>query len=173
MKMRRPTTKGFARTSSLLRDRIRKASETRGFAETRVLTHWAEIVGDDMARICRPVDVKYGRQSFGATLTILTTGAQAPILEMQKETLRARINAAYGYNAIAHLRITQTAPTGFADGQAQFGAAPQKERVKPDAQIQQEAARVTATFENADLRQALEQLAGNVLMKNKHTKKGF
>ncbi|MEC8196651.1 MAG: DUF721 domain-containing protein, partial [Pseudomonadota bacterium] len=119
--MRRATTKGFSRTSSLLQERIRKASESRGFAESRVLTHWAEIVGEDIARICQPVDVKYGRQGFGATLTLLTTGAQAPMLEMQKETLRTRINAAYGYNAITHMRITQTAPTGFAEGQAQFG----------------------------------------------------
>ncbi|WP_353313910.1 DUF721 domain-containing protein [Shimia sp. NS0008-38b] len=173
MKMRRPTTKGFARTSSLLRDRIRKASESRGFAETRVLTHWSEIVGEDMARICRPVDVKYGRQSFGATLTVLTTGAQAPMLEMQKEILRSRVNAAYGYNAIAHLRITQTAPTGFSDGQAQFGAAPKKVKATPDPETQKEAARVTASFDNPDLRQALEQLAGNVLMKNKNSKKGL
>ncbi|MCH2249176.1 MAG: DUF721 domain-containing protein, partial [Cognatishimia sp.] len=82
--MQRRSRKGFQRTSSLLRDRIRKAGETRGFAVTRVLTHWAEIVGQDMAAICKPVDVKYGRQGFGATLTVLTTGAQAPMLEMQK-----------------------------------------------------------------------------------------
>ena len=171
--MRRATTKGFARTSSLLRDRIRKASETRGFAETRVLTHWAEIVGSDMARICQPVDVKYGRQSFGATLTVLTTGAQAPMLEMQKETLRTRINAAYGYNAIAHMRITQTAPTGFAEGQAQFGPAPASEKPKPDAATCKEAQKVAAPVADNDLRQALEQLAQNVISKNKNAKKGF
>ena len=171
--MRRPTTKGFSRTSSLLRERIRKASESRGFAETRVLTHWAEIVGSDMANICQPVDVKYGRQSFGATLTVLTTGAQAPMLEMQKETLRTRVNAAYGYNAIAHLRITQTAPTGFAEGQAQFGAAPKKDKPAPDAAIQKEAAQVAAPVGDDDLRQALETLAANVLQKNKNAKKGF
>nr|WP_247743853.1 DUF721 domain-containing protein [Shimia sp. R9_3] len=171
--MRRTTTKGFKRTSSLLRDRIRKASESKGFAETRVLTHWAEIVGQDIARICRPVDVKYGRKGFGATLTVLTTGANAPMLEMQKETLRNRVNAAYGYNAIAHLRITQTAPTGFAEGQVQFSAPPKKEAAKPDPATQQEAAQVAAPVQNNELRQALEQLAGNVLMKNKNAKKGF
>ncbi len=171
--MRRATTKGFARTSSLLRERIRKASESRGFAETRVLTHWAEIVGPDMARICQPVDVKYGRQGFGATLTVLTTGAQAPMLEMQKETLRTRINATYGYNAITHMRITQTAPTGFAEGQAQFGAAPKAEKPKPDAATVEEATRVAAPVADNDLRQALEQLAQNVISKNKNAKKGF
>lgn len=167
------TTKGFKRTSSLLRDRIRSAGESRGFAVTRVLTHWAEIVGEDMARICRPVDVKYGRQGFGATLTVLTTGAQAPMLEMQKETLRNRVNAAYGYNAIAHLRITQTAAVGFADGQAQFSPAKKAAEAPKDPDVVKEAAEVSAPVDDDDLRQALARLAENVLTKNKHSKKGF
>ncbi|MGX9352791.1 DUF721 domain-containing protein [Shimia sp. W99] len=168
--MRRATTKGFKRTSSLLRDRIRQAGESRGFAVTKVLTHWAEIVGEDVARICKPVDVKYGRQGFGATLTVLTTGAQAPMLEMQKEKLRARVNAAYGYNAIARLRITQTAPTGFAEGQAQFAPKPKREAA-PDPEVRKEAAEVAAPVGDADLRQALERLASNVLSKQKTTRK--
>jgi len=170
--MRKASTKGFSRTSSLLQERIRKASESRGFAESRVLTHWAEIVGEDTARICQPVDVKYGRQGFGATLTVLTTGAQAPMLEMQKETLRTRINAAYGYNAITHMRITQIAPTGFAEGQAVFGAAPKAEKIKPDAATCAEAAEVAAPVGDNDLRQALERLAQNVITKNKNAKRG-
>ena len=61
------TTKGFKRTATLLGDRIRKAGESRGFAVSRVLTHWAEIVGSDLAQMCRPVEVSYGRGGFGAT----------------------------------------------------------------------------------------------------------
>lgn len=163
--MRRASSKGFQRTSTLLRDRIRRASETRGFAETRVLTHWAEIVGQDMAAICKPVDVKFGRQGFGATLTVLTTGAQAPMLEMQKEKLRERVNSAYGYNAIAHMRITQTAPIGFSDGQAQFGAAPKPQETPPDPVAVNEAKTMAAPVGDQDLRHALERLATNVLTK--------
>lgn len=165
--MRRASRKGFQRTSTLLRDRIRKAGETRGFAVTRVLTHWAEIVGQDTAAICKPVDVKYGRQGFGATLTVLTTGAQAPMLEMQKEKLRERVNAAYGYNAITRLRITQTAPTGFAEGQAQFAPAPITQAAAPDPQTMKEAETMAAPVGDQDLRQALERLANNVLSKAK------
>lgn len=171
--MRRATTKGFKRTSTLLRDRIRSAGESRGFAVTRVLTHWTEIVGQDMARICRPVDVKYGRSGFGATLTVLTTGAQAPMLEMQKEKLRSRVNAAYGYNAIAHLRITQTAAVGFADGQAQFAAKENPADAPKDPEVVREAAKVAAPVADTNLRQALARLAENVLEKNKNSKKGF
>ena len=165
--MRRSRNKGFQRTSTLLRDRIRKTGETRGFAVTRVLTHWAEIVGEETASICKPVDVKYGRQGFGATLTLLTTGAQAPMLEMQKEKLRERVNAAYGYNAITKMRITQTAPTGFAEGQAQFAPQPKQAKPKPSQEVQKEAHDMAAPVQDSGLRDALEQLAANVLSKSK------
>ena len=101
MAPRRTSTKGFKRTDSLLSAKIRQASETRGFAQSRLLTQWAEIVGQDVAAISRPVEVSYGRGGMGATLTLLTTGANAPMLEMQKEQLRAKVNAIYGFNAIA------------------------------------------------------------------------
>ena len=110
------TTYGFSQTSRLLQGRIRTASEARGFAVTRLLTHWDEIVGQATAQIARPVNVSYGREGMGATLTILTTGSQAPMLEMQKEQIREKVNACYGYRAISRVRITQTAPTGLPKG---------------------------------------------------------
>lgn len=165
---RRPTTKGFARTSSLLNQRIRRASESRGFAETRVLTRWAEIVGEDTARVARPVDVSFGRGGIGATLTVLTTGAQAPMLEMQKERIRERVNAVYGYNAMARVRITQTAPTGFAEGQVQFDMTPKSPQPPvPDPEITRAATHYAEDVTDPGLKAALEALARNVLSKGK------
>lgn len=169
--MRRATTKGFAKTSTLLRERIRKAGESRGFAVSRVLTHWAEIVGADMAAICKPVDVKYGRQGFGATLTVLTSGPMAPMLEMQKETLRAKVNAAYGYNAIARLRLTQTAPVGFAEGQASFTPAPPEKPAKPSPEATRRAADTAAPVADDGLRDALERMATNIYSNSQKIRK--
>ena len=168
MAIRRSSTKGFARTAKLLQPQIRKAGESRGFAVTRLLTHWPEIVGEDMAAMARPVDVKYGRQGFGATLSVLTTGANAPLVEMQKQQLRDKVNAVYGYNAIARIRVTQTAPVGFAEGQADFSyRSKAKEKPLPSPEIQQEAARVADGVGDDGLRRALESLAKNVLTRTK------
>jgi len=71
-------SRGFIQTGGLLKAKIRAATETRGFAETRLLTNWKDIAGPATASICRPVKVSYGKQGFGATLTLLTTGANAP-----------------------------------------------------------------------------------------------
>lgn len=167
MAQRRASSKGFARTSSLLTQRIRKASESRGFAQSRLLTHWEEVVGEDIAAIARPVNVSYGRQGFGATLTILTTGANAPMVEMQKEQLRAKVNAVYGYNAISRVRITQTAPTGFSDGRAIFERAVTPEKPEIPRDIKEAAAQSAGSVKNDDLRSALERLGQNVLLKSK------
>ncbi|MEP5152446.1 DciA family protein [Planktotalea sp.] len=167
MAQRRNTTRGFAHTSSLLSQRIRKASESRGFAQSRLLTHWDEVVGEDVAAITRPVNISYGRQGFGASLTILTTGANAPMVEMQKEQIRAKVNAVYGYNAISRVRITQTAPTGFAEGRAVFERAVTSKKPEPSPEIRQAAAQSAGGVQSDDLRKALERLAQNVLTKSK------
>lgn len=167
MVVRRSTTRGFKRTSNLLNDQIRRAGESRGFAVSRVLTHWAEIVGQDVAAICRPVNVSYGRGGFGATLSVLTTGAQAPMLEMQKERLRDKVNAIYGYNAISRVRITQTAPTGFAEGQASFDHRPKPKTKEVPAEVAAEATEAAQDVESDDLRAALERLGRNVLTRQK------
>lgn len=168
MPQRRATTRGFARTSNLLSQRIKRASESRGFAETRLLTHWPEVVGEDTAAIARPVNVSFGRGGLGATLTVLTTGANAPMLEMQKDRIRERVNAVYGYNAIARVKITQTAPTGFAEGQAQFtyGTTP-RETPPPDPKVTAAARAYAEDVTDEGLKGALEALAKNVLSKAK------
>lgn len=162
----KPRMRGFEATSGLLKDQIRKVGEQRGFAVARLLTHWPEIAGEEIARITRPVKVGYGREGMGASLTLLTTGSNAPIVEMQKEKLRERVNAVYGYAAISRILITQTAATGFAEGQAEFSHK-HKAPPAPDPAILAEAARTAAPIQNDDLRQALERLAQNILNRRK------
>ncbi len=168
MAPRRASTKGFKRTATLLTGQIRRASESRGFAQSRLLTDWAEVAGPDVAAVARPVEVSYGRGGMGATLTLLTTGAQAPMLEMQKDQLRAKVNAVYGYNAIARIRITQTAATGFSEGRVAFGAAPKSAGVvPPDPSVRAAASTATAPVQDDSLRAALERLGTHILTKEK------
>lgn len=135
---------------------------------TRLLTHWADIVGPETAARARPVNVSYSKGGFGATLTVLTTSAQAPMLQMQLPQIREKVNACYGYNAIARIRITQTAPVGFAEGQVAFApAAPAV--AKPDPAAKAHAAKATVGVENETLRTALTALGENILRSSKRT----
>jgi hypothetical protein len=162
--------RGFERASGLLQGKIRSASEKRGFAVTRLLTHWAEIVGTDIAAAARPVDVSYKRQGFGATLTVLVSGASAPMIQMQEAKLREKVNACYGYNAIARIRFTQTAAVGFSEGKASFSTAPAPKNPAPTAQHLDRATALTRNIQSNDLRDALEALAANVLSRSRSPK---
>jgi len=144
-----------------MQSRIRAASQSRGFAVARLLTHWEEVAGREIAAICRPVEVTYGKSGLGATLCLLTTGAQAPMLDMEKARIIERVNACYGYRAIARIRITQTARTGFSEGRVQFTARPAQADASP--QTSEAAAQAAQGVGDDGLRAALEQLGARIL----------
>ncbi|WP_294927341.1 DUF721 domain-containing protein [uncultured Paracoccus sp.] len=155
--------RGFEPAAVLAAKPIRAASESRGFAVARLLTHWAEVVGPDLARRTRPVRIAHGR-GFGATLTLLVEGAHAPLIEMELPRIRDKVNACYGFNAIARITLTQTAPTGFAEGQARFDGAPPKPRAPAPSPGQlADAERIAQGFDDPALAQAMRQFALNTL----------
>lgn len=163
--------KGFQRTSQLLQPKLRDAVETRGFAQMRLLTHWEEIVGADTAKRCKPVKVSYAQGGFGATLIVLTTSAQAPMLEMDLPKIRDRVNACYGYNAIQRIRITQTAPSGFAEGQAVFRGKNESKPVEPSIEVKETAQSIAGSVENDELKSILASLAEKVIEKERRKTK--
>ncbi len=160
----------FKPASDLLRAKIRELGEARGFSATRLLTHWPEIVGESVAAIARPLEIRHprprpGQPPEGATLTVLALGAAALRLEMEKERIRERVNACYGYAAIAKMRIKQAGPEAFTEA-----AAPAPARKAP-ADVAQDlharAAPLADGVSNTELRLALAALAANVLSKSR------
>jgi hypothetical protein len=158
--------RGFESAAGFVKEPIRAVGEARGFAVTRLLTQWAEIVGEDLAKCTRPVKVGYGREGMGATLTLLTTSAQAPMVQMELPRITDRVNACYGYAAISRITLTQTAPVGFAEGQAVFTPAPKVAKAA-DPAVLADAARTAGGVQDTTLRAALEILAQNVLSRRK------
>jgi hypothetical protein len=156
--------RGPERAGALLASRIRAAGESRGFAVSRLLTHWPEIAGEEIARVTEPVEVTYGK-GFGATLTLLVPGAHAPMIEMQKERLREKVNACYGYNAISRIRLTQTARSGFAEPQAAFG----HKTPAHSPEVAEAAHRTVDGVADDTLRAALEALGRNILSTHRTT----
>lgn len=154
--------RGFERTGSLLQPRIRAASEGRGYGAAKLMAHWAEIVGAEVAACARPVKLGYSGKGLGATLTLLTTGPHAPVIEMQRERIRERVNQVIGHAAVARVRVTQTAPEGFAEGQAVFEPAPPPEPA-PDPRAAEAAREATGGVGDERLRAALEALGRNVM----------
>ncbi len=159
--------RGFEPAAQLLTQRIKAAGESRGFAIARLLTHWDDIAGAETAAVTRPVKVSYGREGFGATLTLLVSSAHAPMIQMDLPKLVDRVNAAYGYAAITRISLTQTATTGFAEGQTPFSG-PAKSKT-PDPALTAKAATLAEPIHDETLRHALEQLGQNILTRRTST----
>ena len=160
----------FKRTSELLKRRINEASEGRGFSETRLLTHWSTFVGIGLAEKTYPVKISFASGGLGATLTILTTGPHALELEMLKYQIKEKVNAAYGYNAISRIKITQTAETGFEF--AKFGGNTEEKDCNTNLTVVRNNGKASDQVEGVEdkvLREALAELEEKVLTKSTKT----
>jgi hypothetical protein len=154
--------RGFEPAAGLLKEKFRAVGEKRGFAVARLLTQWDDIAGPALAGLTRPVKVSFPKEGLGATLTLLVSPAHGPQVQMALPQLVERVNAVYGYRAISRISLTQTAATGFAEGQTPFSGAP-KRPAPPDPAKLAEAQAQVAPITDTGLRDALELLARNIL----------
>ena len=177
--------KGFLQAGSLLEIGLRQSMAKRGFGESRVLTHWAEIVGADIARIAEPLKLNYPKDGFGADLVVLCVGANAPLVQMQIPDIIERVNSCYGYRAITRVKVTQTrgkhagvsvahaamsqsnlpTPTGLVPSGFAEEATPFQHRTKADilrVSKKQDMHRALSNVQNPALKTALESLGESV-----------
>ena len=90
----------------------RAAFARYGFAYADLITQWPAIVGDQLAQWCEPERIRWPRNGAderkqGGTLVIRAVAGRG--LDLQHETPRIidRINAFYGYSAIASVKVMQ------------------------------------------------------------------
>lgn len=97
-----------------------KAFEKYGFSAAALLTDWASIVGKDMAAYTEPERLRWPKMVEakgavdpsaagrpGATLLLRVDGARALDIQYKSQQLIERINAYFGYRAVAEIRIQQ------------------------------------------------------------------
>lgn len=86
---------------------IAPAIKERGFAEARILTHWPQIVGAQLAAQTRPVAI---RGAHGArVLQVMVSPAFAMQLHYSHPAILERIATFVGFRAVGSLQITQRA----------------------------------------------------------------
>ena len=62
--------KGFRRASTFIQQLTKESLEKRGFAQSKLITNWNEIVGSELFKISRPIKMSFPKNGLGATLTI-------------------------------------------------------------------------------------------------------
>ncbi len=102
----------------------KKAFEKYGFSTAALLTDWAAIVGAELAKVTVPERLKWPRWVDvggevepgaegrpGATLLLKVDSARALDVEYRRGELIERVNAYFGYRAVAELKVVQV-PAG-------------------------------------------------------------
>jgi len=107
--------RGALAVGELLGDVLGPAAKKRGFASTDLFAHWADVVGAAYADVTRPERLSWprrldddGEQAFEpATLIVRCEGARALLFQHDAPRILERINAHFGFPAVARLKIVQ------------------------------------------------------------------
>jgi hypothetical protein len=100
---------GRARSvSEIVPDVGRAAFRRFGFIQSSVVSRWAEIVGARYATLSAPESIRFpgGKRSDGV-LTLIVTGAHAPMMQHVVPVVIERVNRFFGYAAVARVVIRQ------------------------------------------------------------------
>ena len=104
---------GFKSTANFVDQLTKTSFEKRGFAQSKLIINWKEIVGFDLDKLSRPVKMTFPKNGLGATLTIEINGAYGPELELQKENIIEKVNRIYGYTAVIKVNFKASASMGY------------------------------------------------------------
>ena len=130
-----------------------------GFADTRIMTHWRDIVGADWARYCLPERLSNsGSRGGGTTLTVRVDGPFALELQHTAPQIMERINAFLGHKAVTQLKIVQ-GPLPKREGHRKPARTPSDQRTPDQDRAVEEG---ILEIQHEGLRQALSTLARNL-----------
>ncbi|MGB1872892.1 MAG: DUF721 domain-containing protein [Candidatus Puniceispirillaceae bacterium] len=96
----------MTRLSRLVDGMVAPSVRERGFVIGRLVSHWRQIAGD-MADWSRPTQLNLSRRG-GGTLKIAIASGYGPIALQMKQPIIDRVNATFGYRAVAELVFIQT-----------------------------------------------------------------
>ncbi|MFQ5348623.1 MAG: DUF721 domain-containing protein [Rhodothalassiaceae bacterium] len=137
----------------------RKAYRARGFAQATVISRWPEIVGRALADVTLPLRLRFRRgERTDGMLEIRIESAFAAELQHREPEILARINAFFGYRAVARLRLVHGS-TASPPPRPQ-AAAPS---VVPDSRSRTEAERLAKPVGDVTLRDILKRWGAEIL----------
>jgi hypothetical protein len=150
--------KTYARPlADLVRHTLADTFARQGFASTELVTHWADIVGAEIAAHCEPIRLRWPRRDHAdapepATLVLRVEGPIAIEIQHQAPVILERVNRFFGWRAVGRMALRQAPLT-------RRPAPPAPAAPDPEA-----AARLAATLSVADedLRNALARLGAAI-----------
>jgi len=106
------TMPGPRHMSRMIPDVAGKALGKKGLGYGKLVTDWATIVGADLGEATAPVKLSFPKgERTDATLTIDIIPARAIEVQHSMPQLIERVNAVFGYRAVARIKLVQRPPT--------------------------------------------------------------
>ncbi|MEX0504025.1 DUF721 domain-containing protein [Alphaproteobacteria bacterium LSUCC0719] len=96
----------MTRLSRLVDGMVAPSVRERGFVISRLVSNWRQIAGD-MASWSRPTQLNLSRRG-GGTLKVAIASGYGPIALQMKQPIMDRVNATFGYRAVAEVVFVQT-----------------------------------------------------------------
>ncbi|TRW18132.1 DUF721 domain-containing protein [Glacieibacterium frigidum] len=152
--MTETTPEGRSRYSRAVGEALPKvggaAFRRYGFMHSQIVARWADIVGAEYARHSTPEALKFpiGKKS-GGTLSVLVTGAFAPMLRHVEPQVVERANRFFGYAAVARLALRH----------GDLPVARRRRAAAPAADLAPATQATLKDIADPDLRASLESLA--------------
>ena len=135
-----------------------QALQKKGFAETRIISQWKDIVGEAYARHSLPQKLSFvqGKRSHGV-LHIATHGSWALELQHLEPVILEKISLFFGYRAVDRLVIHQ----GLAAIKTEKATAP----LLPDPATEQALTHMLADIKDEALRESMATFGRHILTK--------
>ena len=129
----------------------------RGFGEAQLVAQWESVMGEDLAAQLSPDRLSFARgERREGTLHLRVAPGFALEAQHREPLLIERVNAFFGYRAVARIRLIQGPPTRPAP------SGPPQPRPLVEAE-QQALDRAVADIEDPGLREALRRLGAAVI----------
>jgi hypothetical protein len=142
----------------LVRRTLGETFARQGFASTEIVTHWPDIVGEEISAHCEPIKMQWPRTGDvdapdPATLVLRVEGPVAIEIQHLSGVILERVNRFFGWRAVGRLALRQ-APL--------VRRPPRAARPGPDPEVTARIAAGLTDIADEGLRQAVARLGAAI-----------
>ncbi len=96
------------RLSTMIEPMVARSAQERGFAISRLISHWRDIIGD-ISEWCHPADIHFPRGSHNnGTLKLQIVSGRGPQAQAMSRQIIDSVNATFGYQAVDRITLVQS-----------------------------------------------------------------